>query len=128
MRILILLFILIPAAEIGVLLLSGNVIGIWPTIALLIITGVLGSYLAKKQGMNTLRKVQEQLQYGRLPGDEILNGVCILIGGVMLLSPGFLSDVLGLILLLPPTRVAMKPILLKMLQKWMNKTTFTIIR
>ncbi|WP_338451389.1 FxsA family protein [Niallia oryzisoli] len=128
MRVLILLFILIPAAEIGVLLLSGNVIGIWPTIALLIITGVLGSYLAKKQGMNTLRKVQEQLQYGRLPGDEILNGVCILIGGVMLLSPGFLSDVLGLILLLPPTRAVMKPIILKMLQKWMNKTTFTIIR
>lgn len=128
MRILILLFILIPAAEIGVLLLSGNTIGIWPTVALLIATGILGSYLAKKQGMNTLRKVQEQLQYGRMPGDEILNGVCILLGGVMLLSPGFLTDIFGLILLLPSTRAILKPIILKMLQKWMNKGTFTIIR
>ncbi|KAA9031706.1 FxsA family protein [Niallia endozanthoxylica] len=128
MRVLILLFILIPAAEIGVLLLSGNTIGIWPTVVLLIATGVLGSYLAKKQGMNTLRKVQEQLQYGRMPGDEILNGVCILLGGVMLLSPGFLTDIFGLILLLPPTRAAMKPIILKTLKKWMNNNTFTIIR
>jgi len=128
MRVLILLFILIPAAEIGVLLLSGNTIGIWPTIVLLVATGVLGSYLAKKQGMNTLKKVQEQLQYGRMPGDEILNGVCILLGGIMLLSPGFLTDIIGLILLLPPTRAAMKPIILKMLKKWMSNNTFTIIR
>ncbi len=128
MRVLILLFILIPAAEIGVLLLSGNTIGIWPTVALLIATGVLGSYLAKKQGINTLKKVQEQLRYGRMPGDEILNGVCILLGGVMLLSPGFLTDIFGLILLLPPTRAAMKPIILKMLKRWMNNNTFTIIR
>lgn len=128
MRVLILLFILISAAEIGVLLLSGNTIGIWPTIVLLVATGVLGSYLAKKQGMNTLKKVQEQLQYGRMPGDEILNGVCILLGGIMLLSPGFLTDIIGLILLLPPTRAAMKPIILKMLKKWMSNNTFTIIR
>jgi UPF0716 protein FxsA len=128
MRVLILLFILIPAAEIGVLLLSGNTIGVWPTVALLIATGLLGSYLAKKQGMDTFRKVQEQLQYGRMPGDEILNGVCILLGGVMLLSPGFLTDIIGLILLLPPSRAVLKPIILKMLKKWMNKSTFTIIR
>ncbi|WP_071396006.1 FxsA family protein [Bacillus tuaregi] len=128
MRVLILLFILVPAAEIGVLLFSGNTIGIWPTVALLIITGVLGSYLAKKQGMNAIRKVQEQLAYGRLPGDEILDGVCILLGGVMLLSPGFLTDILGLILLLPPTRAVLKPMILKLLQKWMNKGTYTIIR
>ncbi|WP_394233197.1 FxsA family protein [Niallia oryzisoli] len=128
MRVLILLFILIPAAEIAVLLLSGNTIGVWPTVALLIATGVLGSYLAKKQGMDTLRKVQEQLQYGRMPGDEILDGICILLGGVMLLSPGFLSDIFGLLLLLPPSRAALKPIILKMLKKWMNRRTITIIR
>ena len=128
MRVLILLFILIPAAEIAVLLLSGNTIGVWPTVALLIATGVLGSYLAKKQGMDTLRKVQEQLQYGRMPGDEILDGICILLGGVLLLSPGFLSDIFGLLLLLPPSRAALKPIILKMLKKWMNRRTITIIR
>jgi UPF0716 protein FxsA len=128
MKIFLLLFILIPAAEIGILLLSGNTIGIWPTVLLLILTGVLGSYLAKKQGMNTIRKVQEQLQFGRLPGDEILDGVCIFMGGVLLLSPGFLTDIFGLILLLPLTRVFLKPIFIKMFQKWINKNTITVIR
>jgi|SRR3954451_23294115 UPF0716 protein FxsA len=128
MRILILLFILIPAGEIGVLLLSGKTIGIWPTILLLILTGILGSYLAKRQGMNTIRKVQEQLQFGRLPGDEILDGICILFGGLLLLSPGFLTDVFGLILLFPLTRVLLKPMIIKMFQKWINKNTITIIR
>jgi UPF0716 protein FxsA len=128
MRILILLFILIPAGEIGVLLLSGKTIGIWPTILLLILTGILGSYLAKRQGMNTIRKVQEQLQFGRLPGDEILDGICVLFGGLLLLSPGFLTDVFGLILLFPLTRVLLKPMIIKMFQKWINKNTITIIR
>ncbi|MCQ6273428.1 membrane protein FxsA [Bacillus sp. V3B] len=128
MRILLLLFILIPAGEIGVLLLSGKTIGIWPTILLLILTGILGSYLAKSQGLNTIRKVQEQLQFGRLPGDEILDGVCILFGGLLLLSPGFITDIVGLILLLSPTRVLLKPMIIKLFQNWINKNTITIIR
>ncbi len=126
MQIFILLFILIPAAEIGVLLLSGKTIGIWPTILLLIVTGVLGSYLVKKQGINTIRKVQEQIQLGRLPGNEIVDGVCVLVGGLLLFSPGFLTDIIGLILLIPLSRNFVKPLLLKLVRKWMNKNTITI--
>ncbi len=126
MQIFILLFILIPAAEIGVLLLSGKTIGIWPTILLLIVTGVLGSYLVKKQGINTIRKVQEQIQLGRLPGNEIVDGVCVLVGGLLLFSPGFLTDIIGLIFLLPLSRNFVKPLLLKLVRKWMNKNTITI--
>jgi UPF0716 protein FxsA len=128
MKIFILIFILVPVAELGVLLFSGQTIGVWPTLILLIVTGLLGSYLAKKQGINTIRKVQEQIQFGRVPGNEILDGLCVLFGGILLLSPGFLTDILGLILLLPFTRTLIKPFILKLIRKWIDKNTFTIIR
>lgn len=128
MKIFILIFILVPVAELGVLLFSGQTIGVWPTLILLIVTGLLGSYLAKKQGINTIRKVQEQIQFGRVPGNEILDGLCVLFGGILLLSPGFLTDILGLILLLPFTRTLIKPFILKLLRKWIDKNTFTNIR
>ena len=128
MKIFILIFILVPVAELGVLLFSGQTIGVWPTLILLIVTGLLGSYLAKKQGINTIRKVQEQIQFGRVPGNEILDGLCVLFGGILLLSPGFLTDILGLVLLLPFTRTLIKPFILKLIRKWIDKNTFTIIR
>ena len=128
MKVFILIFILVPAAELGVLLFSGQTIGVWPTLILLIVTGLLGSYLAKKQGINTIRKVQEQIQFGKVPGNEILDGLCVLFGGILLLSPGFLTDILGLILLLPFTRTLIKPFILKLFRKWIDKNTFTIIR
>ncbi|WP_428909360.1 FxsA family protein [Niallia sp. Krafla_26] len=128
MRIAILLFILIPALEITVLLLSGKTIGIWPTFLLIVLTGVFGAYLAKKQGLNTMRNLQRQFQNGIFPNEEIVNGVCILIGGIMLLSPGFITDLIGLILLIPFTRTIVKPFLMKMLQKWVNRRSITIIR
>ncbi|HVI21333.1 MAG TPA: FxsA family protein [Bacillus sp. (in: firmicutes)] len=128
MKIFILIFILVPVAELGVLLFSGQKIGVWPTLILLIVTGLLGSYLAKKQGINTIRKVQEQIQFGRVPGNEILDGLCVLFGGILLLSPGFLTDILGLVLLLPFTRTLIKPFILKLLRKWIDKNTFTNIR
>ncbi|KAF0819483.1 MULTISPECIES: FxsA family protein [unclassified Cytobacillus] len=128
MRYILLLMIIIPAAEIGVLLLSGNTIGLWPTLAVILLTGVLGAYLAKRQGLETIRKIQDQLRFGQMPGDAILDGACILIGGVLLLTPGFITDALGFTLLLPPARKVLKNILYQGLKKWMNKGTITIIR
>lgn len=116
MRLLLLLIIIVPAAEIGVLLASGQIIGFWPTVILIILTGVLGSYLAKKQGLATFYQLQRQLQTGQLPGDALLDGVCILVGGTFLLTPGFLSDLLGLFLLLPATRVFFK----KLIKNWIQ--------
>ncbi|MBT2689359.1 membrane protein FxsA [Bacillus sp. ISL-47] len=128
MRYILLLLIIVPAAEIGILLLSGNTIGLWPTLAIIIFTGILGAYLAKKQGLETIRKLQDQLQYGQMPGDTILDGVCILVGGTLLLTPGFITDAAGFTLLAPPTRRLYKKILLIGIRKWMNKGTITIIR
>ncbi len=128
MRYLILLLILIPAGEIGVLLLSGDIIGIVPTILMIIFTGIIGSYLAKKQGLETIRKAQEQLNRGMIPGEALLDGICILVGGVLLLSPGFITDVFGIFLLAPPTRKYVKKLLTKTLTKWLNNGNVTIIR
>ncbi|MEH7122775.1 FxsA family protein [Bacillus sp. JJ1532] len=128
MRYLILLIIVVPAAEIGMLLLSGNFIGVWPTIGLIVFTGVLGAYLAKKQGLETIRRAREQLSYGRMPGDAILDGICVLIGGTLLLTPGFLSDITGLLLLAPPTKSIFKKLMIKWFRKWIDRNTITIIR
>ncbi|WP_026584588.1 FxsA family protein [Bacillus sp. J33] len=128
MRYILLLLIIVPAAEIGVLLLSGNTIGLWPTLAIIIFTGILGAYLAKKQGLETIRKVQEQLRYGQMPGEAILDGACILVGGTLLLTPGFITDAIGFSLLAPPARKFYKRILLIWFRKWMDKNTVTIIR
>lgn len=128
MRYILLLLIVVPVAEIAVILLSGNLIGIWPTIGLLLFTGVLGAYLAKKQGLDTIRKVQTQLQNGQMPGETILDGICILAGGILLLSPGFITDLMGLLLLAPPSKKVIKKLLKYRFEKWIEKNTFTIIR
>jgi UPF0716 protein FxsA len=126
-RYLLLLIIIVPAAEIGFLLVSGQIIGVWPTIALIILTGIIGSYLAKKQGLATFYQLQRQLQTGQLPGDALLDGVCILVGGTFLLTPGFLSDILGFTLLFPTTRIFFKKLIKKWFQNRIRKGNMKII-
>lgn len=128
MRYLFLFIIMIPAAEIGLLMFSGNMIGILPTFLLIILTGIVGAYLAKQQGLETIRKAQEEMRYGNMPGDAILDGICVLIGGTLLLTPGFVTDIAGLLLLIPFTRVYFKKLIGKALMKWFNNGRITIIR
>jgi UPF0716 protein FxsA len=128
MRLLLFLIIVIPALEIGILLLSGKTIGVIPTVILIILTGVVGAWLAKKQGIETLSKVQHQMQNGQIPGEAIIDGLCILVGGIFLLSPGFITDIAGMILLFPVSRNIVKPILLKIIRKIIDRNQFTIIR
>lgn len=128
MRYLILMLIIVPAAEIAILLLSGKTIGVLPTLSIIILTGVIGGYLAKKQGLEVVRKFQMDMQYGRVPGEALLDGICILIGGVLLLSPGYITDAVGFLLLIPATRASLKVILLKIFKNWIDKKNVTIIR
>jgi UPF0716 protein FxsA len=123
-------FILIPIIEIIVLLVFGSYLGIGWTVFLIFFTGIIGVYLAKKQGLQTIQRAKEQMSKGFMPGEEVFNGICILLGGFLLLLPGFISDLAGFLLLIPYTRKAFKPILYTLLTKYMNKTrkTITIIR
>jgi len=128
MRALLIFFIVAPACEIGVLLLSGKTIGVLPTVLLIILTGFVGAYLAKRQGIQAVRNLQKEIQYGRIPSNAILDAMAILVGGIMLLTPGFISDIVGLFLLFPITRNWIKPFLIQFIKKWIDKHTIHIIR
>ncbi|MBO0996237.1 membrane protein FxsA [Bacillus sp. SD075] len=128
MKYFLMFIIAMPVVEIIVLLLSGNLIGFWPTLFLIVATGLIGAYLAKRQGMETWKKAQEQIRYGMMPGNEIIDGICIFIGAALLLSPGLISDIMGLILVFPPTRNLLKPIVIRFMMNRMNKGKVTIIR
>ncbi len=128
MRYFFLLIIIIPAAEIGLLLFSGKTIGVWPTLLLILSTGVIGTYLAKREGLQTIRKAQEQLSRGQLPGDALLDGICILVGGVLLITPGFITDILGFLMLFPPTRRVCKFLMVNALRKKIDSGNIKIIK
>ena len=105
---LVVLFIVVPIAELAVLIQIGQLIGVWWTIALLVADAVLGSLLARSQGRLAWRRFNEALRSGRPPAREVMDGALVLFGGALLLTPGFLSDILGLALLLPPTRAIVR--------------------
>jgi UPF0716 protein FxsA len=108
---LIVLFIVVPVAELYVIIKVGEAIGIWPTLALLLADAILGSMLLRHQGRGAWRRFNEALAQRRFPGKEVADGVLIVIGGTLLLTPGFLSDIVGLFLLIPPTRAIARNVL-----------------
>ncbi|MGA1869134.1 MAG: FxsA family protein [bacterium] len=105
---LLLLFIGIPLLELAILIKIGTIIGTLNTILLIFITGTIGAALAKWQGLEVMTRTREELAMGHIPSNELFDGVCILIGGFLLLTPGLLTDILGFILLIPPTREVIK--------------------
>ncbi len=108
-----LLFTLIPVLELYTLVQVGSVIGAPSTILIVILTGVAGAWLARMEGFNTMMKVRESLNQGRMPADELVEGLLILVAGILLLTPGFITDCMGLIMLLPFTRKPLARVLRK---------------
>jgi UPF0716 protein FxsA len=98
---LLVLFIVVPIVELFLLIQLGARIGPWPTIGLIMLTGFLGASLARQQGLSTMRKIQEEMRNGRQPTHELVEGMMILIGGVVLITPGILTDLFGFALLIP---------------------------
>lgn len=99
-----LLFVGVPLLELFILVQVGQLVGVWPTVGLVVLTGVTGGALARLEGLRTLWKVRGELSKGHLPGSALLDGLAILLGGVLLLTPGILTDLVGFSFLLPPTR------------------------
>lgn len=99
-----LLFTLVPALELYLLVKLGGVIGTERTIAIIIITGILGAYLARREGTRVWIEVQKKLSQGIMPGDELIGALLILVAGALLVTPGFLTDIAGFSLLIPPVR------------------------
>lgn len=99
-----LLFTLLPILDLWVLLRIGRAVGFWPALALVIATGIAGAWLARAEGFRVLRSWQSSLSAGRMPEEGVLSGVLVLVGAALLVTPGVITDVLGLALLFPPTR------------------------
>jgi UPF0716 protein FxsA len=113
---LVLLFILVPIAELYVIIKIGGAIGILPTLALLVADALLGSFLLRQQGRAAWMRFNRALAESRLPHKEVFDGVLIIFGGALLITPGFLTDVLGLVLLIPPTRALVRALSMRMVR------------
>jgi UPF0716 protein FxsA len=98
------IFIVVPLAELYVILKVGDAIGVFPTLAILVADSLLGTYLLRSQGRAVWRRFQEAMAAGRMPHREVLDGIAVIFGGAFLITPGFLTDIVGVLLLLPPTR------------------------
>jgi len=120
------LLILIPAIEITVLIGSSHVIGLWSTFAMIVFTGVVGVYLAKRQGFKVLGEIQSKLNRGEMPGEAVLDGIFVLVVGILLVLPGYVTDMLGFICVIPITRALLKPLVMKWME-WKFRKNSTII-
>ncbi len=103
-KFLFLLFVVVPIVEIALLIQVSEVIGGFATIALIVATALLGAKLVKQQGMDAMAQAQSQLQQGQLPASALFSGVCILVAGVLLVTPGVMTDIFGFMLLVPALR------------------------
>jgi UPF0716 protein FxsA len=108
---LVLLFIAVPLAELAVIIQVGQAIGVWWTIGVLLADSILGAWLMRHQGRTTWRRFNAALQEGRVPTREVLDGALVIFGGALLLTPGFITDIFGLVLLIPPSRALVRVVL-----------------
>jgi UPF0716 protein FxsA len=105
---LVLIFIVLPIAELWVIIKVGGAIGVLPTLAILIADSFIGAAIARSQGRQAWRRFNQALAEGRVPTREVFDGAMVIVGGAFLLTPGFITDVFGLLLLLPPTRAILR--------------------
>jgi len=107
----VMLFTVVPFIELFLLLKLADATSAAMTFGIIITTGIVGAYFAKQQGQKVISDLQKEMGLGRLPGDNILHGLCVLIGGVLLLTPGILTDAVGFLLLIPVTRIGIVKVL-----------------
>jgi len=121
---LIMLFTVIPIVELALLLKINTYIGLGYTLMIVLVTGVVGAYLAKSEGRGIIRNIKYEMSQGRMPGDELVNGLCVLIGGAFLLTPGLITDFTGFILVIPFTRAIIKRFVKGRLRYMLEEGTF----
>jgi UPF0716 protein FxsA len=102
---LLIFFVVLPLVELCLVLLLGQYLGVAWTLAFIIGTGILGTWLARTQGLSTYQRIQRELSQGRMPTDSLIDGALILLAGLLLITPGVLTDLAGILLMIPPTRI-----------------------
>ena len=124
---LLLLFILVPATELALLIEIGSRIGTINTLLLIVVTGVLGASLASRQGLAVLRQIQDETVRGQMPASAIVDGVIILVAGIVLMTPGILTDILGFLCLIPATRSLIKGRLWQMIERAVHNNRARVV-
>jgi UPF0716 protein FxsA len=109
--VLVLLFIVVPIAELYVIIQVGEAIGVWPTLLLLLLDAIVGSWLLKREGRAAWRRFNQALAEKRIPAAEVADGFLVILGGGLLIAPGFITDIFGILFLIPPTRALARKVL-----------------
>jgi len=122
-----LLFVVVPLVELVLLIQLGQVVGLWPTLGLVVMTGVMGAGLARAEGLRVLYQFQTELASGELPGQALLDGISVLVGGAFLLTPGILTDFAGFALLFPLSRRWIQRRVRKRLQRGLEQGTIRVM-
>ncbi|HLR74518.1 MAG TPA: FxsA family protein [Virgibacillus sp.] len=124
MRWLVLTLLIVPILEIIVFVWIGGEFGAWWVIGLIVLTGLIGIALAKQQGIETWKRAQQSLQIGKYPTEQIVDGICILVGALLLITPGFITDVLGFMFVLPWPRQWLKTYIHRLIRHMLSRGTF----
>lgn len=123
MRWVIITLLVIPILEITVFVWAGGTFGAWWVIGLILLTGIIGLALAKQQGIETWRRAKQSFHTGHYPTEQIIDGICILLGGILLITPGFITDAIGFMLVLPWPRQIFKAYIEKLIRYMLSKGT-----
>lgn len=121
-------FVVYSLAELALLIVIGQKLGVFSTLLLIVATSIFGIYVAKNKGMHSVRKVKDSLAHGEAPGPAVIDAMLNLSGGLLLALPGFLTDILGLLLLMPFTRKMFQPIVFYWMRKKMKNSQFIIVQ
>jgi UPF0716 protein FxsA len=122
-----LLFVVVPILELVLLIQLGQIVGLWPTLGLVILTGVSGAVLARLEGMRVLFQFRRELASGRIPGQALLDGISVLVGGAFLLTPGVLTDLAGFALLVPLSRRWIQRRVRRRLERGIKEGTIRVV-
>lgn len=118
--------VIVPTLELAILIWAGGQLGFFWTLGLIVSTGLLGAYLAKRQGLKAIRDIQSSMSQLQPPGDRLIGAAFILVGGTLLLTPGFITDAVGFSMLFTPTQKIYKPLVYRMVQKKMKNSRVII--
>jgi len=118
-------FIVMPILELWLLVKLGGHYGVVPTLLLVVVTGILGAWMARTQGLMILLSIQREMTEGRMPAPQMIDGVMILVAGILLLTPGLITDAAGFLLLVPPVRVIIRGWLRRKLERKLREGTVT---
>lgn len=122
-----LLFVGLPLVELAILIQLGEWVGLLPTVGLVVLTGAIGAALARRQGFQVWLAIQAELRQGRMPMGGLMDGLLVLIGGIVLLTPGLITDITGLLLLFPPTRSAFRAYLRRRLERMLRTGQVSVV-